>query len=170
MNTKKMITIAVLAAIAVVLVMLVHFPIFPPVAFLEYDPADIPLLIGTLAMGVPAGIIMTVIASLVQGFTVSAASGIYGIIMHIISTSVLCSSMGITVKKTKSMLLGALVGTLAMTAVMWVANLLITPVFMGVPVDAVKGLMPFILLFNCIKAGVNSLVAIAVYKIVSKVI
>ncbi len=170
MNTKKMITIAVLAAIAVVLVMLVHFPIFPPVAFLEYDPADIPLLIGTLAMGVPAGIIMTVIASLVQGFTVSAASGIYGIIMHIISTSVLCTAMGITVKKTKKLLLGAVVGTFAMTIVMFFANLVITPLFMGVSVQAVKGLMPFILLFNFIKAAVNSLLSVVIYKIISKVI
>ena len=51
MKTRRIITIAVLAAISVVLVALIHFPIFPAVAFLEYDPADIPILIGTFAFG-----------------------------------------------------------------------------------------------------------------------
>lgn len=38
-----------LVAIAIVLVYFIHFPIFPAVAFLEYDPADIPILMGTFA-------------------------------------------------------------------------------------------------------------------------
>ena len=72
MKTRRIITIAVLAAISVVLVALIHFPIFPAAAFLEYDPADIPIFIGTFAFGPVAGIILTVIASVIQGVTVSA--------------------------------------------------------------------------------------------------
>ncbi len=36
---------AMLVAVSVVLVYLVHFPIFPAAPFLEYDPADIPNMI-----------------------------------------------------------------------------------------------------------------------------
>ena len=93
MNIKqknvRLAKMAMLVAISIVLVMIIHFPIFPAVAFLEYDPADIPILIGTFAFGPVAGILLTVITSLIQGFTVSMASGAYGIIMHILATSAL---------------------------------------------------------------------------------
>ncbi|MFA7636727.1 MAG: ECF transporter S component, partial [Monoglobales bacterium] len=128
MNTTKKITLAaVLAAMAVVLVMLIHFPIFPAAPFLEYDPGDIPILIGTLVMGIPTGIIMTIIACLVQGLTVSAQSGIYGIIMHIISTGTLLILTGFIAKKTGKFILAAIVGSIGVAVVMCIANLIVTP-------------------------------------------
>jgi len=39
-NTRKLTTMAILTALSVCFVALIHFPIFPAVAFLEYDPAD----------------------------------------------------------------------------------------------------------------------------------
>ncbi len=88
-KTVRLAKMGMLVAISVVLVYFIHFPIFPAVAFLEYDPADIPILIGTFAFGPVAGVLLTIVTSVVQGVTVSAASGAYGIIMHIIATSVL---------------------------------------------------------------------------------
>lgn len=168
-TTKKLVFAAVMAAMAVALVILVHFPIFPAAAFLEYDPGDIPVLMGTFVMGVPAGIIITLIASLVQGLTVSAQSGLYGILMHIISTTALLVSVGTTMKRTGKPILAAAVGAVVATAVMCVANLLITPYFMGVPVSAVKGmLLPIILPFNFIKSAVNSIISVMVYKLIPK--
>ncbi|MBR2619362.1 MAG: ECF transporter S component, partial [Firmicutes bacterium] len=46
-NTLKLAKMGMLVAVSIVLVYFIHFPIFPAVAFLEYDPADIPILIGT---------------------------------------------------------------------------------------------------------------------------
>ena len=63
MNTKKLITMAMFIAISIVLVALIHFPIFPAVSFLEYDPADISILIGTFAFGPLAGCILTIVTS-----------------------------------------------------------------------------------------------------------
>ena len=34
--------LGLLAALSIVLVFFIHFPIFPTAKFLEYDPADIP--------------------------------------------------------------------------------------------------------------------------------
>ena len=48
-KVRKLATMAMLVAISIVLVYLIHFPIFPGAAFLEYDPADIPILIGAFA-------------------------------------------------------------------------------------------------------------------------
>ena len=73
-RTAKLVKMGAMVAISVVLVYLIHFPIFPAVAFLEYDPADIPILIGTFAFGPVVGLILTVVTSVVQGLTVSASN------------------------------------------------------------------------------------------------
>lgn len=169
-KTVKLAKMAMLVAISLLLVN-IHFPIFPPIAFMEYDPADIPILIGTFAFGPAAGILITVVTALLQGFTVSAASGLYGILMHIIATGTYVLVAGFIYKfhkGKKSAVIALIAGTLAMTAIMVPANLTITPYFMGVPVDAVTALLPFIIAFNLIKAGVNGLITFLVYKRVSK--
>ena len=125
---------AILTALSVCFVALIHFPIFPAVAFLEYDPADIPILICGFAFGPAAGFIVTLIAAFIQGFTVSAQSGIYGIIMHIVATGAYVLSSSLFYRKHS--------GT----------------------VSAVLSLMPFILLFNLIKAGANGAITFFIYK------
>ena len=71
-------------------------------------------------------------------------------------------------KKTKKEAIIALAtGTLTMVVVMYFANLVITPMFTGWPVTAVKELMPFILAFNAVKAGLNSIVTFLLYKRIS---
>ena len=120
-NTVRLAKMGMLVAIAIVLVYFIHFPIFPAVAFLEYDPADIPILMGTFAFGPVAGILLTVVTAVIQGVTVSAASGLYGIIMHIISTSTLVIVAGVIYQKhktRKTALIGLVCGVLAMTVVM----------------------------------------------------
>ena len=54
-RTVKLVKMGAMVAISVALVYLIHFPIFPAVAFLEYDPADIPILIGTFVFGPSQG-------------------------------------------------------------------------------------------------------------------
>ena len=83
---RKLVTMAMLAALSIVLVYVVHFPIFPAAPFLEYDPADIPIFIGTFLFGPVSGLLLTVVTSVVQGLTVSASSGPIGILMHIFAT------------------------------------------------------------------------------------
>ena len=99
--------------------------------------------------------------AVVQGLTVSAGSGLYGILMHMIATGVLVlvSGMIYNRKKTKATaVFGLTAGMAAMAVVMVGANLLITPMFMGVSKDVVWKLMPFIIGFNVIKAGINGAV------------
>ena len=168
-QSVKIAKMAMLVAVSIVLVMIIHFPIFPAVAFLEYDPADIPILIGTFAFGPVAGITLTIVTSLIQGFTVSSVSGLYGIIMHILATSALVLVAGTVYRRNKtkkSAVIGLSAATAAMTVVMF-ANMAITPAFTGFPLSAVMDLMPFILLFNIVKAGINSVVTFLLYKRIS---
>ena len=160
---KRLVVLAMLAAISVVLVWAVHVPLIPVVSFLEYDPADVPILIATMAYGPVAGVVLTVVVSVIQGLTVSAGSGAYGIIMHIIATSTLVLVAG-GVYRLRHTRGGAVLGL-----VMMPANHFITPAFTGWPVAQVDALLiPGILPFNLLKAGLNSGVTFVVYKTVSR--
>ena len=166
-KTLRVVKMGVMVAISVALVYLIHFPIFPAVAFLEYDPADIPILIGTFAFGPLAGLVLTLVTSVVQGLTVSAGSGLYGILMHVIATGVLVAVSGGIYRRNKTRktaAIGLVCGMAAMAVVMMGANMVITPIFMGVPASAVWDLMPFIVGFNVIKAGINGVVTFVLYK------
>ena len=90
-NTRKLTTLAMLAALAIVLVALIHFPLVPAAPFLEYDPADIPIFIGTFLFGPAAGLALTAVVCVIQGVTVSAASGPIGIIMHLCFWQAICT-------------------------------------------------------------------------------
>ena len=181
---KKLAVMAMLVALSIVLVSLVHFPIFAPVYFLEYDPADIPILIGTFAYGPVAGVILTVVASLIQGLTVSAQSGVMGIAMHIFATTTLVLVAGIIYRIFHTRwgaVLALVAGTLAMTVAMMAFNHFLTPYFITPDISDAAAvaanrasvdtlLVPFIAPFNLIKAGVNSVITFGVYKVVSKYI
>ncbi len=172
-NTRKLAIMAMLVALSIVLTVLIRVP-YPPAPFLEYDPADVPILVGAFAYGPVAGFVLTVVASVIQGFTVSAHSGLYGILMHIIATStlVVIASYIYRVKHTRvGAVIGLVSGTIAMAVVMMIANHFITPLFMGVPTEQVDSmLIPIILPFNLMKAGFNSIITFIVYKAVSKFI
>jgi riboflavin transporter FmnP len=165
--------LAVLVAMSVLLVYLIHFPIMPAAPFLEYDPADIPILVGTFLFGPAAGLIITAVACIVQGLTVSASSGIIGIMMHFFATGSYVIVAGLIYVKhhTKGGAVAALIaGTLTMTAVMVAWNLVMTPIFMGTPRAAVAAMIvPVIIPFNLIKAALNGAITFAVYKSISRV-
>ena len=96
---------------------------------------------------------------------------------HIVATGsyVLISGLFYKKNKTKKGAIPALIiGTVCMTLVMIPANLILTPVYLqmvGVPAEAalptVKGLLGWIVLFNVVKAGINSLITFLLYKRVS---
>ncbi len=172
-STKKTVTLGILGAISIVLVILVHFPLFPAVPFLEYDPADVPIIIATFAFGPLGGFILTAVVSILQGVTVSSASGIVGIFMHIFSTgsySLVAGNVYKHNKTKKGAVIALILGTIASVIVMTLWNLIVTPRYLGIPVLAIVELMPWIVLFNIIKSSVNSVISYFVYKPVSNLI
>ena len=170
-NTKQIVTMGLFAAISIILVALIHLPIIPAVPFLEYDPADIPILLCTLLYGPLAGFILTIVVSVLQGVTVSAQSGIIGILMHVFATGGFVLVTGNIYKRhhsVKGSVAAVLAGVFTMIVTMVLWNLIFTPLFMGTPIDAVIALLPYIILFNVGKAGINGLLAFLVYHILRK--
>ena len=168
LNTKKLTTLGMLAALAIVLVALVHFPLLPAAPFLEYDPADIPIFLGTFLFGPAAGLALTAVVSLIQGLTVSAGSGPIGILMHFLATGTFVLLAGWLYHhkpSRKRAILALTVGILSMTAVMCVCNLIFTPLFLGSSLSEVAAmLVPVIAPFNLLKAAINSQINNLVYK------
>ena len=161
---RKLTTMGMMAAVSIILVYLIHFPIFPAASFLEYDPADIPIFICTFLYGPLSGFILTVIVSFIQGFTVSAQSGM----MHIFATgffTIVAGNMYKNHRNKKSAVKALVVGSIIMVLMMCIWNIVFTPIFMGTPRDVVMAMIvPIIIPFNAIKAGVNSLITFLIYK------
>ncbi len=167
-QTKRLTEMAVLAAMSIILVATIHFPIFPAAPFLEYDPADIPIFIGAFMFGPLTGLVITIVVSIIQGVTVSAHSGVIGIIMHIFATGSFVLVAGHIYKRNrtkKGAVVALIAGVCAMTLAMTLWNYIVTPIFMGVPREAVaQMLIPVIIPFNLIKAGFNAVVTFVIYK------
>lgn len=167
-NTRTLTTMAMLTAISIVLVWLIHFPLFPTAPFLEYDPADIPILVGAFLFGPITGLALTLLVSVIQGMTVSAAAGPIGILMHFLATGSFALLAGWIYQRRRTRagaLIATVCGVLAMTTVMAFCNLIFTPIFMGVPRAVVLDmLLPVILPFNLAKAGINGAITYLVYK------
>ena len=167
-KTVRLAKMGMLAAISIVLMMAVRIP-FPPLPFLEYDPADISIMIGTFAFGPLAGLAITVIVSAIQGILL-ASTGPYGIVMHILATGVFVVVAGLIYKhkkSKKSAIIALAAGTLAWVIVMMPANYFITPLFFGMERAAVVPMLPLIALFNFLKAGINSVITFLLYKRIS---
>ena len=80
---------AVLTALSVVSVMMIHLPIVPAATFLEYDIADIFILLAGLLFGSLPGMAVLLVTCLIQALTVSAGSGVYGFVMHLAASGML---------------------------------------------------------------------------------
>lgn len=167
LSTRKLTIMGVMAAISIVLIYVIRFPIIPAAPYLEYEPGDIPLYIIAFLYGPISGLIATIIVCFIQGITVSASSGIIGILMHIFATGSFVLLAGGIYKLKKNKVheaLGLLAGIVVMTITMCLWNIIFTPIFMGVPRDTViQMLVPAIIPFNLIKAGINSAVTFVLF-------
>jgi len=173
-DVNKLVRLALLSALSILLMMVIRFPIIPSAPFLEYEPGDVPALIGAFLYGPGAGLLITTVVSLIQAITVSAGSGWIGAIMHMVATGTMVLVAGLIYKRMhsfKGAVIGLLAGSVGMTLIMIPLNLFFTTRFLGVPVEAVKAMIvPVIIPFNLIKAVGNSALTVLVYKSVAKIL
>lgn len=173
-NVNRMAKIGVLSALSMVLMLLIRFPIIPSAAFLEYEPADVPIAIAGFMFGPLYGLFTTLIVSVIQFLTVSSSGGWVGLVMHVIATGTFVVVSSLIYKRIHTFtgaVIGLVLGTIAMTLVMIPSNLFFTVRFYGYPYDTVKAMLPTAILpFNLLKAGINSILTLIVYKSVKKIL
>lgn len=163
-KTKKLTTTAMLCALAYITVLFGRIPV---ILFLKYDPKDVVIVIGGLLFGPLTSVVVTVIVSVVQMFTISG-TGILGCIMNIVSSCSFACPAAFIYKRRRRLsgaMLGLFCGVVSQAAVMMLWNYLITPVYLGYPrEEVVKLLLPAFLPFNLIKGGLNGAFTMLLYK------
>lgn len=166
--------LGMLTALSVLLVYAIHFPIFPAASFLEYDMADVPILIGTFLYGPWWGLALTAVVSLLQWLLVSPQSMWVGAVMHFCATGSYVIAAGLIYGKMRTLkgaLIGMAVGSVLQTAMMIPMNLIFTVHFFGVPKETVLTLLPTAIIpFNAIKTVANSILTFLLYKRVEKLL
>lgn len=173
-NVNRLVKLGMLSGIALILMFIVRFPIIPAAPFLEYEPGDVPILIAGFIFGPASGVAVTFIVAVIQGITVSAGSGWIGGLMHFIATGTMVTIAAGIYRKMhtlKGAVIGLILGGIAMTLIMIPLNLFLTTKFLGVPYDAVKAMiLPAIVPFNVLKAGINSIITLVLYKSVRRIL
>ncbi len=167
-DTKKLVTLAMLSALAYVIMVVGRIPV---VLFLKYDPKDIIIAIGAFIYGPLAGLGISVVVSFVEMLSVSD-TGFIGLVMNVLSTCAFICPAAYIYKKdhtVKGAVIGLIIGAVLMIIVMLLWNYLLTPIYMGYPREAVAELLlPAILPFNALKAGLNATLTVLLYKPVVK--
>lgn len=164
-NVKKMVLIAMLAAVAYLLVFFIRIPV---VLFLSYEPKDVVITIGGFLLGPTAAFATSLVVSLVEMLTIST-TGPIGCIMNLLSTCSFACTAALIYKKRHNLVgavLGLAAGSVAMVITMLLWNYLITPLYMtGTSRADVAGmLVPIFLPFNLLKAGFNAALTLLLYK------
>lgn len=162
-NTRNLVGIAVFSAMAFCVALVTNIP----VGFLTFDAKDAVITVASFIYGPVAAVIMSFITAFLEMITVGN-TGPYGALMDFISTASFTVTASL-IYKYRRKLSGAIIslGSAAVVyvAVMMIANLFITPLYMGVSVVQVKALLPkMILPFNVAKALMNSALVMLVYK------
>ena len=165
-NTKTIVTVAMLCAIAFVAKLISN--VFPVVSgFLSFDLKDVVIVIGGFIMGPMGAALISFIVSFIEMVTISS-TGPIGLIMNVLaSCSFACVAAAFYHRNRtmKNAIAGLIAGVLCMTVIMLLWNYLITPLYMKVPREVVVGmLLPVFLPFNLVKGGINATLALLLYK------
>ncbi len=177
----RLVKMSLLAALSIVLVLVSHFSIFPSAPFLEYDMADIPILIGTFMFGPWHGLILTAAVSLLQWLLISPQSGWVGAVMHLFATGAFAIVAGVIYQRRhtiKGAVIALLCGSLAMIIAMIPMNIFISPFFVMLMMGYesyseaqsfyVDNFLLISFAFNIIKALGNALLTFMLYKSAGK--
>ena len=134
--------------------------------FLSLDIKDAVLSIVSLMFGPLYGFLSVIAVALIEFITISG-TGVYGLIMNIISSGTFALIIGY-VYGYKRNIFGAISASaltvIYVTVTMVAANIFITPIYFEMPQVAVLELLPTILLFNLSKATLNASIMLILYK------
>lgn len=164
---RRMVMIALFCALSYVAMIVIHIK----VGFLTMDVKDAVITLSGLYFGPLSAVLISVVVPLLELITISD-TGLYGLIMNILGSVAFALTVSLFYKWKKTLwnaVWGLVSGVLVMTAVMVLANLFITPYFLGTTMDAVRGLIPTLLLpFNLLKGVINAGVVLLLYKPISR--
>lgn len=169
-DTRQLVTMALMCAIGVLL-SFVEFPLLPGVTWLKYDSSAMPAMVCGFAFGPAAGLAVGIVGAVIHGILMADFSGA---IMNILVVTGFILPAALVYRRSrtfKSGVVGLVLSAVAATVMAILGNLVITPMWLGVPLDAVVAMiLPILTPFNLIKAGINAVLTLIVYKSISNLI
>lgn len=169
-DTRQLVTMALMCAIGVLL-SFVEFPLLPGVAWLKYDASAMPAMVCGFAFGPAAGLAVGIVGAVIHGILMADFSGAIMNILVVIGFILPAALVYRRSRTFKSGVVGLVLSAVAATVMAIIGNLLITPMWLGVPLDAVVAMiLPILTPFNLIKAGINAVLTLIVYKSISNLI
>lgn len=190
-NVRKMVMIAMLGAISMIL-MWFEIPLWFAPPFYKIDLSEVPVMIGTFAMGPVAGVLIELIKVILKVITKGTTTAFVGDIANFFIGCSLIVPAGMFYCRRKSKrtaMIGMTAGTVFMTvAGCFINAYIMLPVYgkaFGMPIEAlvamgsavnpaITGLGTFVVLavapFNLLKGILVSVVTLLLYKYVSPVL
>lgn len=169
-DTRQLVTMALMCAIGVLL-SFVEFPLLPGVTWLKYDSSAMPAMVCGFAFGPAAGLAVGIVGAVIHGILMADFSGA---IMNILVVTGFILPAALVYRRSrtfKSGVVGLVLSAVAATVMAILGNLVITPMWLGVPLDAVVAMiLPILTPFNLEKAGINAVLTLIVYKSISNLI
>lgn len=169
-DTRQLVTMALMCAIGVLL-SFVEFPLLPGVTWLKYDASATPAMVCGFAFGPAAGLAVGVVGAVIHGILMADFSGA---VMNILVVAGFILPAALVYRRSrtfKSGVVGLVLSAITATVMAILGNLVITPMWLGVPLDAVVAMiLPILTPFNLIKAGINAVLTLIVYKSISNLI
>ncbi len=168
-HTRNITIYAMLAAVAYISIILTRFPLVPPpFTFIKYDPKDAIVVISGFMYGPLPAMAVAFVASFMEMVTVGE-SGIVGLLMTMIASAGYIIPASVIYKRRHDIVgavIGLAVGSVCMICMMLLWNYIITPLYTeGITRGAVVDMMiPALLPFNALKCGLNSSIAMFLYK------
>lgn len=125
-RTRKLVLIAMLAAISFVLMVFPQFPLIPAADFLKVEFSIIPILVGLYLFDLPTAFLILILRSVLKLLLNNEGVSTWiGLPLNIVAVGAFLLIFAFFIKKdytTKTYVLGSVFATLAMTAAMLVMN------------------------------------------------
>lgn len=168
-SIKRLVMAALFCALAYVATIMTSW--IRVAGFLTFDAKDTVITIAGLILGPIYSIIISLVVSLIE-IIVIPETGFWGFLMNFLSTAAFSSACALIYKYKKNIkgaIIGLVVSILSMTAMMVLLNLLVTPIYSGMPVETIASMIPTLFLpFNLTKATMNAALVLMLYKPVSR--
>lgn len=167
LTTKNIAILSMLTAFAYIMQIIVRIPLVPAVGFMSYDTSDIFILLAGFIVNPLGAAIVAIVSGVLYAFT-HGQHFLHGAIMNVASSIVFCCIAAAVYRKFKtfsSAMVGLGLAIVATVGVMVGLNLVLTPLFMGFPRDAVVGLiLPGIVPFNLLKYSLSAALFVMIYS------
>lgn len=162
-TVRTVVGIGIFAALAYVVTLVIHIP----VQFLTFDAKDAVITVAGFIYGPISAVLISLIVALIELVTISD-TGLWGFVMNFVSSAAFAGVAALLYKlyrSAKGAIASLCTSIVTTTGVMVLLNLFVTPLYLGVPTEAVKGLLlPLLLPFNFAKACLNASVTMLLYK------